>query len=202
MECKYKVILASKSPRRAEILRMIGIDFKVIPSNVKEKIDGRITKNKIAEFLSQKKAETISAKYPDDIIIGADTIVISKGEIFGKPKDEEESKQMLKMLSGNSHKVITGVTLINKGIGAIKTFSEVTEVFVRKIPKNQIEYYVNNFNTLDKAGSYGIQEWFSIWIEKINGCYYNVMGLPASKFYLNFDKFCNTIKSTFVTSFD
>ena len=194
MENSNKVILASKSPRRAEILRMIGIDFKVIPSNIKEKIDDRITKNKIAEFLSQKKAETISVKYPNDIIIGADTIVISKGEIFGKPKDEEESKQMLKMLSGNSHEVITGVTLINESKGVIKTFSEVTEVFVRKIPKNQIEYYIKNFNTLDKAGSYGIQEWFSIWIEKINGCYYNVMGLPASKFYLNLQEFKNTTK--------
>ena len=194
MENKNKVILASKSPRRAEILRMIGIDFKVIPSNIKEKIDDRITKNKIAEFLSQKKAETISVKYPNDIIIGADTIVISKGEIFGKPKDEEESKQMLKMLSGNSHEVITGVTLINESKGVIKTFSEVTEVFVRKIPKNQIEYYIKNFNTLDKSGSYGIQEWFSIWIEKINGCYYNVMGLPASKFYLNLQEFKNTTK--------
>ena len=194
MENKNKVILASKSPRRADILRMIGIDFKVIPSNIKEKIDDRITKNKIAEFLSQKKAETISVKYPNDIIIGADTIVISKGEIFGKPKDEEESKQMLKMLSGNSHEVITGVTLINESKGVIKTFSEVTEVFVRKIPKNQIEYYIKNFNTLDKAGSYGIQEWFSIWIEKINGCYYNVMGLPASKFYLNLQEFKNTTK--------
>ena len=194
MENKNKVILASKSPRRADILRMIGIDFKVIPSNIKEKIDGRITKNKIAEFLSQKKAETISVKYPNDIIIGADTIVISKGEIFGKPKDEEESKQMLKMLSGNSHEVITGVTLINEGKGAIKTFSEATEVFVCEIPKNQIEYYIKNFNTLDKAGGYGIQEWFSIWIEKINGCYYNVMGLPASKFYLNLQEFKNTTK--------
>jgi len=194
MENKNKVILASKSPRRADILRMIGIDFKVIPSNIKEKIDGRITKNKIAEFLSQKKAETISIKYPNDIIIGADTIVISKGEIFGKPKDEEESKQMLKMLSGNSHEVITGVTLINEGKGAIKTFSEATEVFVCEIPKNQIEYYIKNFNTLDKAGGYGIQEWFSIWIEKINGCYYNVMGLPASKFYLNLQEFKNTTK--------
>ena len=193
MENKNKVILASKSPRRAEILRMIGIDFKVIPSNIKEKIDDRITKNKIAEFLSQKKAETISVKYPNDIIIGADTIVISKGEIFGKPKDEEESKQMLKMLSGNSHEVITGVTLINESKGAIKTFSEVTKVFVRKIPKNQIEYYIKNFNTLDKAGSYGIQEWSSVWIKKINGCYYNVMGLPISKFYEHFIKFERSI---------
>ena len=81
-------------------------------------------------------------------------------------------------------------------MGAIKTFSEITEVLVRKIPINQIEYYINNFNTLDKAGSYGIQEWFSIWIEKINGCYYNVMGLPASKFHINFVNFKKSLNST------
>ena len=92
---------------------------------------------------------------------------------------------MLKALSGNSHKVITGVTIMNKRFGILKTFSEITEVFVRKIPTKKIDYYINNFNTLDKAGSYGIQEWFSIWIKKINGCYYNVMGLPVSKLYRN-----------------
>ncbi len=192
---RCKIILASKSPRRAEILRMIGIDFRVIPSNIKEEINVKITQDKIAEILSQKKAKRISEKYPNDTIIGADTIVISNGEIFGKPKDEKESKQMLKELSGNSHKVITGVTIVNESIGAIKTFSDTTEVFVRKIPKNQIEYYIKNFNTLDKAGSYGIQDWFSVWIKKINGCYYNVMGLPASKFYSNFFEFNKSIKN-------
>ena len=193
---KSKIILASKSPRRTEILSMIGIDFKVIPSDIKEEVNGRVPKNKIAEFLSRKKAEKISIRHPNDIIIGADTIIILKGEIFGKPKHKEESKEMLKALSGNSHKVITGVTIMNKSMGAIKTFSEITEVIVRKIPINQIEYYINNFNTLDKAGSYGIQEWFSIWIEKINGCYYNVMGLPASKFHINFVNFKRSLNST------
>ena len=90
---------------------------------------------------------------------------------------------MLKALSGNSHKVITGVTIINRRLGVLKTFSETTEVFVQKIPTKQIEFYINNYNTLDKAGSYGIQEWFSVWIKKINGCYYNVMGLPISKLH-------------------
>ena len=104
-------------------------------------------------------------------------------KIFGKPKDKNESKKMLKALSGNSHEVITGVTIMNEKLGAIKTFSETTKVFVQKIPTKQIEFYVNNYNTLDKAGSYGIQEWFSVWIKKINGCYYNVMGLPVSKLH-------------------
>ena len=138
--------------------------------------------------ISKKKLKQFK-KYPTDIIIGADTIVVFNGEIFEKPKDIDESKKMLKALSGNSHKVITGVTIMNKSFGILKTFSEVTEVFVQKIPTKKIEYYINNFNTLDKAGSYGIQEWFSVWIKKINGCYYNVMGLPVSKFYKHLVEF-------------
>ena len=90
---------------------------------------------------------------------------------------------MLKALSGNCHKVITGVTIMSEKLSILKTFSETTKVFVKKIPTKQIEFYVNNYNTLDKAGSYGIQEWFSVWIKKINGCYYNVMGLPISKLH-------------------
>ena len=183
MANNYKIILASKSPRRAEILSMIGVNFKVVPSKIKEEIKPRIGQNEIAINISKTKAETISHEYPKDIIIGADTIVVLNEEIFGKPKDKNESKKMLKALSGNSHKVITGVTIKNENLGILKTFSEVTEVFVQKIPTKQIEFYVNNYNTLDKAGSYGIQEWFSVWIKRINGCYYNVMGLPVSKLY-------------------
>ena len=183
MANNYKIILASKSPRRAEILSMIGVNFKVVPSKIKEEINPRIGQNEIAINISKTKAETISHKYPNDIIIGADTIVVLNEEIFGKPKDKNESKKMLKALSGNSHKVITGVTIMNEKLGILKTFSEITEVFVQKIPRKQIEFYVNNYNTLDKAGSYGIQEWFSVWIKRINGCYYNVMGLPVSKLY-------------------
>ena len=183
MTINNKIILASKSPRRAEILKMIKLNFKVVPSKIKEEINPKIEQNEIAINISRAKAETVSHKYPNDIIIGADTIVIFKDRIFGKPKDKNESKKMLKALSGNSHKVITGVTIVNEELGFLKTFSETTEVFVQKIPKKQIEFYVNNYNTLDKAGSYGIQEWFSVWIKKINGCYYNVMGLPVSKLH-------------------
>ena len=183
MTNNYKIILASKSPRRAEILSMIGVNFRVESSNIYEEINPKIEQNEIAINISKAKAETISHKYPNDIIIGADTIVVFNEEIFGKPKDKNESKKMLKALSGNSHKVITGVTIMNEKLGILKTFSEITEVFVQKIPTKQIEFYVNNFNTLDKAGSYGIQEWFSVWIKRINGCYYNVMGLPVSKLY-------------------
>ena len=183
MENNYKIILASKSQRRAEILKMIKVNFKIAPSKIKEEINSRIEQTEAAINVSKAKAEAISHKYPNDLIIGADTIVVFNEEIFGKPKNINESKKMLKALSGNSHKVITGVTIINKRLKILKTFSEMTEVFVQKIPKKKIDYYINNFNTLDKAGSYGIQEWFSVWIKRINGCYYNVMGLPVSKLY-------------------
>ena len=183
MDNSYKIILASQSPRRAEILRMIGMSFKVESSNIHEEINQKIKQNEIPINLSKAKAEEISHKYPDKIIIGADTVVVFNKKIFGKPKDKNESKKMLKALSGNCHEVITGVTIMNEKLGIVKTFSETTKVFVQKIPTKQIEFYVNNYNTLDKAGSYGIQEWFSVWIKKINGCYYNVMGLPASKLY-------------------
>ena len=183
MDNSYKIILASQSPRRAEILRMIGVSFKVESSNIHEEINQKIKQNEIPINLSKAKAEKISHKYPDKIIIGADTVVVFNEKIFGKPKDKNESKKMLKALSGNCHKVITGVTIMNEKLGIIKTFSETTKVFVQKIPTKQIDFYVNNYNTLDKAGSYGIQEWFSVWIKKINGCYYNVMGLPVSKLY-------------------
>jgi len=183
MKNNYKIILASKSPRRARVLEMIKVNFKVAPSKINEEINPKIEQNEIAIDISKAKARTISNRYPNDIIIGADTIVVSNEEIFGKPKDINESKKMLIALSGNSHKVITGVTIMNKRLGIVKTFSEMTEVFVKKIPTKKIDYYINNFNTLDKAGSYGIQEWFSVWIKKINGCYYNVMGLPVSKLY-------------------
>ena len=183
MANNYKIILASQSPRRAKILRMIGVNFKVVPSKIIEKINPKIGQNEVAINISKAKAETISHKYPKDLIIGADTIIVLNEEIFGKPKNKNESKKMLKALSGNCHEVITGVTIINEKLGIVKTFSEKTKVFVQKIPTKQIEFYVNNYNTLDKAGSYGIQEWFSVWIKKINGCYYNVMGLPVSKLY-------------------
>ena len=162
---------------------MIGVNFKVESSNIHEEINQKIKQNQIPINLSKAKAEKISHKYPDKIIIGADTVVVFSKKIFGKPKDKSESKKMLKALSGNCHEVITGVTIMNKKLGIVKTFSETTKVFVKKIPIKQIEFYVSNYYTLDKAGSYGIQEWFSVWIKKIDGCYYNVMGLPVSKLF-------------------
>ena len=180
------VILASRSPRRESILKQIGIDFEIIPSNICEDAELNLGPRKFVQYWSEKKAKVISKKNKDKIVIGADTIVYFNKKILGKPKDKEESYKMLNNLSGKTHKVFTGVSIVNEDKNILRTFSQMTKVSVREIPKNDILYYIDNYYTLDKAGSYGIQDWFSIWIKKIDGCYYNVMGLPLSKFYKNY----------------
>ncbi len=191
MKNKNDIILASKSPRRIEILKMIGLKFDVLPSRVSETMKIDLMGKSFPEHWSIEKANLISNQYPDSLVIGADTVVIYQDKILGKPKNKNESKIMLEMLSGNVHEVITGMTLIFKNKQILKTFSQSTKVFVGKIPTYQIDYYIGNYNTLDKAGSYGIQDWFSVWIKKIDGCYYNVMGLPISKFYKQYLKIVN-----------
>ena len=180
------IILASKSPRRENILKQIGIDFEIIPSNICEDNNFNLGPRKFVQYWSKKKAEIIAKKNKDKIVIGADTIVYFNDKILGKPKDKEESYKMLNNLSGKTHKVLTGVSIAYEEKNILRTFSQMTKVTVRDIPKNDILYYIDNYYTLDKAGSYGIQDWFSIWIKKIDGCYYNVMGLPLSKFYKNY----------------
>ena len=179
-------ILASKSPRRKNILRQIGLDFEIIPSNIHEDLELNFGPRKFAEYWSEQKAKAISKKHKNKIVIGADTIVYLNGKILGKPKNKEENFNMLNKLSGNTHKVVTGVSIAYYENNILRTFSETTRVTVRTIPTEDIQYYIDNYSTLDKAGSYGIQDWFSVWIKKIDGCYYNVMGLPISKFYKNY----------------
>ncbi|MFL2989454.1 MAG: Maf family nucleotide pyrophosphatase [Candidatus Neomarinimicrobiota bacterium] len=183
MKKDRNIILASNSPRRSKLLHMIGIKFDIIPSRVNEEKKIKLFGKHFAEYWSRKKAISVSKNNPDRLIVGADTIVIAKGKILGKPRNKEESIKMLKMLSDGVHHVITGVTIFCKRKQIIKTFSETTKVSVLKIPEEKLIFYINNFDTLDKAGSYGIQDWFSVWIKKIDGCYFNVMGLPLSKFY-------------------
>ena len=180
------IILASKSPRRESIIKKIGLKYKVIPSNVSENIDFYLSPKNLAEYFSKQKAMKVSEKYKNKIIVGADTIVYLDKTIFGKPKDRHENYKMLKFLSGKTHNVVTGVSIIHKNKGIQKTFSQITNVTVSEIPDNQLSYYIDNYSTLDKAGGYGIQDWFSVWIKKIDGCYYNVMGLPLSEFYKNY----------------
>ena len=184
---KSSIILASKSPRREFLLKMIGLKFEIIPSNVSEDLEYNQNPRYLAEILSRKKAKKISEIHKNKIIIGADTVVYLDKVIFGKPGDRNENYKMLKSLSGKTHNVVTGVSIIHKNKGIQKTFSQITKVTVREIPNDELLYYIDNYSTLDKAGGYGIQDWFSVWIKKIDGCYYNVMGLPLSQFYMYYN---------------
>ena len=191
---KIPIILASKSSRRSRILKQIGLKFEIIPSNISEKLENNLHPKKLAELLSLKKARKVSDENKSKIIIGADTIISLNKKPLGKPKDENDNYKMLKSLSGKTHKVFTGVSIIHKKCNIQRTFNQMTKVTVRDIPENEILYYINKYHSLDKAGGYGIQDRFSVWIKNINGCFFNVMGLPMSKFYKTYADVLKEIK--------
>lgn len=179
-----KVLLGSGSPRRRELLSMMDIEFETIRLNdVNEVFPASLHAEEVAAYLSRLKAQSYIDKIDSEtILITADTVVIVDDEIMGKPKNASEAKFMLQRLSGGNHKVITGVSLTTAG--AIHTFDEVTIVEFDKISDADIDYYVEKYHPFDKAGSYGIQEWIGlIGVKKIDGCFYNVMGLPTSALY-------------------
>ena len=181
-------ILASSSPRRKLLLNQIGFDFEIIDSKVDEHDELDFPPEAFAEFWARKKAKAVAKLNPSSLIIGADTIVSLNGKIYGKPKTEIDSIDMLNCLSDKTHEVITGVSfiLLNKDIDI--TFNERTFVSLSKLNENDILDYIYNYSPYDKAGSYGIQDGFSIFIKRINGCYFNVMGLPLASFYKNYIK--------------
>ena len=183
-----KNILASKSPRRKDILNQIGFKFSIVPSNFKEYSNADVPPEALAESLARCKALKVSKMYNDKIIIGADTVVSLNDQYYGKPKNSQESFKMLRSLSGKSHEVITGVALmlLNKNIDY--TFNQKTNVTIANMTNEEIFSYLKQYNPLDKAGSYGIQDGFSAFIENINGCYFNVMGFPLSKFFHQYKK--------------
>ena len=181
---KYDIILASASPRRKQLLEELGIPFKVQSKNVDESFPAELKPDEVAAYLSTLKAKA----FLDDefnertLIITADTIVTIDGKILGKPTDREDAIQILKQLSGKKHQVITGVTLRSKYKQTI--FSVITDVYFKQLSNEEIEFYVDTFQPYDKAGAYGIQEWIGhAAIEKIEGSYFNVMGLPTHRLY-------------------
>ena len=176
-------ILASASPRRKDLLNQIGIDFSIIPSNINEDFRLNLPPEAFTEHWAREKALNISKDHPSSLIIGADTVVVLDGQILGKPKDDTGSKEMLLKLSGKTHEVITGISLIHIDSKIDITFNERTYVSINTLTINDILQYIRIYKPFDKAGSYGIQDGFSVHVGKINGCYYNVMGLPLSKFY-------------------
>ena len=186
----YKVLLASNSPRREELLRGIDIDFevKVLP-DIDESYPDNIPSEEIAEFVAIKKAKPYaSSLHEDELILTADTIVLLEDTVLGKPANKKEAKQMLRQLSGKTHRVITGVCLTSTKKQT--SFSATSDVEFGKLTDQEIEYYVERYSPMDKAGAYGVQEWIGyVAVKHINGSYYNIMGLPIQRVYRELIKF-------------
>ena len=175
-----KIILASASPRRRDLLTAAGFEFEVIPANVDETADPGLPPEELAAALSKKKALHVQPIVPGDaIIIGADTIVVTDNEILGKPKDEANAFAMLFKLQGRRHTVYTGVTILSHKL--IKTFTESTSVFMRSLTEPEIRRYIATGEPMDKAGAYGIQEKGALLIKRIEGDYFTVVGLPLCR---------------------
>lgn len=175
-----KIILASQSPRRKQLMEMAEMEFEILIADVDETNPPGMPGEQVPEFLARKKADAVSHLVNDAIVIAADTVVLLEHHILGKPTDDAHAISTLKQLSGRMHKVVTGVC-IRKGEKEM-CFSTTTEVYFRQLTQNQIEHYVAHYKPFDKAGAYAIQEWIGVTgIEKINGDYYNVMGLPIGE---------------------
>ncbi len=187
------IILASNSPRRKSLLELIDLKFDVISSSVHEDFNIDLKPIEFAKHYANLKALDVANKYSDSIVIGADTIVVLDNVIIGKPIDENDSKSILRKLSGRTHTVVTGVSIVWQEKNIIDTFNEETKVTFQKLADEQIQFYIDNYNPLDKAGSYGIQDWFAVCVKKIEGCFYNVMGFPLSNFYNHFTKLINGV---------
>lgn len=186
----YKVILASNSPRRKELLAGLGIDFSVrIIKDIDESYPASLRGEDIPVFISGKKAEAYRRTMAEDeLIITADTIVYDNDKVLGKPSSREEAINMLTELSGHAHEVITGVTICSQD--KMKQFASVSKVFFDNLTEEEIEYYVDKYRPYDKAGSYGIQEWIGfVGVTRIEGSYFNVMGLPIQRLYTELKRF-------------
>lgn len=181
---KYKVILASGSPRRRELMAGLGVNYEVrILPDVDESYPDTLQGEEIPLYIAKEKADAyIPMMQPDELIITADTIVWLDGEVLGKPLDREDALQMLRTMSGRTHEVFTGVCITTTDWQ--RSFTAQTEVRFATLSEDEIIYYVDNFKPMDKAGAYGVQEWIGfIGVENISGSYYNIMGLPVQKLY-------------------
>ncbi len=179
---KYDIVLASNSPRRRELLLGLGVDFRVeTVSGIDETYDDSLPLDQVAAYLSQLKASAYTLA-PNELIITADTIVLAEDEVMGKPHDREDAHRMLRKLAGKTHEVITGVTVATRE--RRETFSNVTRVTFSNLTDEEIYHYIDHYAPMDKAGAYGIQEWIGyMGVTGIDGCFYNVMGLPVNHLY-------------------
>lgn len=179
----YKILLASQSPRRRELLKELGLNFEVSSADIDESYPENMPHCEVPVYLAEKKADFYKNIIEDNqIIITSDTIVSVEDEILGKPADYEEAFKMLKSLSGKWHKVATGVCIFSKTKKV--TFNSITNVRFKALTHEEIDFYITNFKPFDKAGAYGIQEWIGyIAVEEIEGSYFNVIGLPVQRLY-------------------
>ena len=174
------IILASASPRRKELLEKLGLEFEVEPSNYVEDMRSRQKPHELARSISLAKALAVASKHRDAIVIAADTFVVLGGQILGKPHTESEARRMLEAINGKPHSVITGFSIIDVGKSKKLSRSVETKTYIRKLTSAEIEAYVNSKEPLDKAGAYAIQGLGAVIVERIEGDYFNVMGLPLS----------------------
>ena len=193
------LVLASASPRRAELLRQIDIPFTVVEPEISEEISGPEKPADLVVDLAQRKASAVTRRLESGFVIGADTVVFFEGQSLGKPADEEDARRMLEMLSGKVHEVFSGLALFNAAGGNFETGLSKTKVWMKTLAKNNIDLYVKSGEPLDKAGAYGIQGRGAVFIDKIEGCYFNVVGLPLS---LLFDLFIKMQVPTWLTRKD
>ncbi|MFC4320951.1 Maf family protein [Litchfieldia salsa] len=176
---QQRLILASGSPRRKELLSNLQLEFDVIVSEIEEIVDNTMTPEKIVMSLALQKAEDVARHHRDAFVIGSDTVVVFQNEVLGKPKNEEDSFRMLRMLSNQTHQVYTGVAILT-GTSRV-TFFERTDVTFWELSESEIAAYISSGEPKDKAGSYGIQELGSVLVKGINGDYFSVVGLPISR---------------------
>lgn len=174
-----KLILASTSPRRKQLLEMLGLSFEVVPSNIDEILTPHLSPREQVEQLSKQKAEAVASTLKNSIIIAADTMVSYDGELLGKPKDEKDAKKMLQKLSGTNHLIVTGFTILDTETKKSVTRSTETKIWFRKIMNEEIEEFINREKPFDKAGAYAIHELAAIFVEKIEGDYLGAVGLSV-----------------------
>lgn len=184
-----KIILASQSPRRKQILEILGLTFEIYPSNLDEIVDPHLTPRKQVEELSKQKAKVVAQKFNNAIILAADTMVALDGEVFGKPKNEDEAFSMLKRLSGRVHSVVTGFTLLDTESKKLVTKSTVTKLWFRTLSNEEIKSFIIKEKPYDKAGAYAIHELASIFVKKIEGDYFGAVGLSAYQIVKELKKF-------------
>ena len=188
-DSKYNILLASASFRRRELLTQLGVQYSLVkPSQEEEVVPSDICVEYVSEYLACQKSNAYNDLKDNDLLITADTTVIVDNKILGKPKDYSDAFQMLRLLSGKTHLVVTGVCL--RSVDKVVSFSVKTEVTFSKLDDEEIRFYIENFKPYDKAGAYGIQEWIGkVAVEGINGSFYNVVGLPVQRLYRELKKF-------------